>query len=102
MKRLTKKNICMSSWCQVVAVCLFASQIIHLVDAQSTTDATTADSSDHTELSHSTESTEGNCPMCNLSEVSELAPLFLLRYVIQKIFLDKIYVCKMAKKNVFR
>lgn len=86
MKRLTKKNICMSSWCQVVVVCIFAaSQIIHLVNAQSTTDATT-DSNDHTtELSHST---EGDCPMCNLSEVSELAPCFYE----SEIFLDKIYV----------
>lgn len=71
MKRLTKKNICMSSWCQVVAVCILASQIIHLgTHAQSTNEEKTIPAAEqNVRITRALNST-GDCPLCNLSEVS--------------------------------
>lgn len=79
MKRLMKKNICVSSWCQVVAVSIFILQFIQLVDAQSL-QSNSIHPNDHLELIIDTNerqnralkaSEEENCPMCNFSEVSD-------------------------------
>lgn len=78
MKRLTKRNICVSSWCQVVAVSILFSQIIQLVGAQNS-QVNSIDPNDQLELTINTSerqnralnsSEEDGCPMCNLSEVS--------------------------------
>lgn len=77
MKRLTKKNICVSSWCQVVAVFVFVLQIIQLVDAQNL-QGNSIHPDDQLELTINTNERQEralnnsaeDCPLCNLSEVS--------------------------------